>query len=65
MVTFWQVAADLPNGQRVSDGHGHRYGTLVLDAWVAIAEPPDGTAELSDRIRRYLEESADRERELK
>ncbi|MEV0337881.1 alpha/beta-hydrolase family protein [Nocardia sp. NPDC050713] len=65
IVTFWQVAADLPNAQRVSDGHGHRYGTLVLDAWVAIAQPPDWTAELSDRVRRYLEESADRERELK
>lgn len=65
IVTFWQVAADLPNAQRVSDGHGHRYGTLVLDAWVAIAEPPDWTAELSDRVRQYLEESADRERALK
>ncbi|TQM28995.1 alpha/beta hydrolase [Nocardia bhagyanarayanae] len=65
IVTFWQVAADLPNAQRVSDGHGHRYGTLVLDAWVAIAEPPDWTADLSDRIRRYLDESADRERQLK
>ncbi|MET8775939.1 alpha/beta-hydrolase family protein [Nocardia sp. NPDC004654] len=65
IVTFWQVAADLPNAQRVSDGHGHRYGTLVLDAWVAIAQPPDWTAELSDRVRRYLEESADRERGLK
>ncbi|MCP2317313.1 putative membrane protein [Nocardia amikacinitolerans] len=65
IVTFWQVAADLPNAQRVSDGHGHRYGTLVLDAWVAIAEPPDWTVELSDRVRQYLEESADRERALK
>lgn len=65
VVTFWQVAADLPNAQSVPDGHGHRYGTLVLDGWAAIAAPPDWTAERSDRIRAYLEESAVRERSLK
>ncbi|MBF6211805.1 alpha/beta hydrolase [Nocardia puris] len=65
IVTFWQVAADLPNAQRVADGHGHRYGTLVLDAWAAIADPPGWSEELAERVRAYLEESADRERELK
>ncbi|WP_405167471.1 alpha/beta hydrolase [Nocardia sp. NBC_01499] len=65
IVTFWQVAADLPNAQGVTDGHGHRYGTLVLDAWAALAEPPDWSADLSDRIRNYLEQSAVRERSLK
>ncbi|MFD6159023.1 alpha/beta hydrolase [Nocardia sp. NPDC060256] len=65
IVTFWQVAADLPNAQGVTDGHGHRYGTLVLDAWAALAEPPDWSADLSDRIRNYLEASAVRERSLK
>ncbi|MFC9438375.1 alpha/beta hydrolase [Nocardia sp. NPDC057030] len=65
IVTFWQVAADLPNAQGVTDGHGHRYGTLVLDAWAALAEPPDWSADLSDRIRNYLEQSAIRERSRK
>ncbi|MFI6997432.1 alpha/beta hydrolase [Nocardia sp. NPDC050175] len=65
IVTFWQVAADLPNAQGVTDGHGHRYGTLVLDAWAALAEPPDWSADLSDRIRNYLAASAVRERSLK
>nr|WP_227998292.1 alpha/beta-hydrolase family protein [Nocardia australiensis] len=65
IVTFWQVAADLPNAQGVTDGHGHRYGTLVLDGWVSIAQPPDWSADLSDRIRAYLEQSAVDERELK
>ncbi|MEV6274188.1 alpha/beta hydrolase [Nocardia sp. NPDC051832] len=64
-VTFWQVAADLTNAQGVTDGHGHRYGSLVLDGWVAIAEPPDWTAELSDKIRAQLESAEDLERELK
>ncbi|WP_439951679.1 alpha/beta hydrolase [Nocardia coubleae] len=35
-VTFWQVTADLTNAQGVSDGHGHRYGSLVLDGWLAV-----------------------------
>ncbi|WP_194817140.1 alpha/beta-hydrolase family protein [Nocardia sp. XZ_19_385] len=64
-VTFWQVAADLTNAQGVTDGHGHRYGSLVLDGWVAIAEPPGWTADLSDKIRTQLEAAEDLERELK
>ncbi|MFD0361651.1 alpha/beta hydrolase [Nocardia sp. GCM10030253] len=64
-VTFWQVAADLTNAQGVTDGHGHRYGSLVLDGWVAVAQPPDWTAELSDKIRRQLEAAEDYEREIK
>ncbi|MEV6431436.1 alpha/beta hydrolase [Nocardia sp. NPDC051463] len=64
-VTFWQVAADLTNAQGVTDGHGHRYGSLVLDGWVAVAQPPDWTAELSDKIRRQLEAAEDYERETK
>lgn len=50
-VTFWQVAADLTNATSVTAGHGHRYGTLVFDAWVAILPPPDWNAQLAERIR--------------
>ncbi|MEV0298889.1 alpha/beta-hydrolase family protein [Nocardia sp. NPDC050710] len=64
IVTFWQVAADLPFAQKVSDGHGHNYGSLVLDAWVAIAEPPDWSAELAEKARAYITESLARERLL-
>ncbi|MFE9321261.1 alpha/beta hydrolase [Nocardia sp. NPDC052278] len=65
IVTFWQVAADLPRAQSVSDGHGHNYGNLVLDAWAAIAQPPDWSADLADRIRDYLAISSAREHQLK
>jgi len=65
IVTFWQVAADLPNAQRVSDGHGHNYGDLVLDGWAAIAQPPDWSADTADRIRDYLATSSAREHQLK
>lgn len=64
-VTFWQVAADLTNAQGVTDGHGHRYGSLVLDGWAAIAAPPDWTAERSERIRSEVEVAEDYERTTK
>ncbi|WP_159842204.1 alpha/beta hydrolase [Nocardia sp. CY41] len=64
-VTFWQVAADLTNAQGVTDGHGHRYGSLVLDGWAAIAAPPDWTAERAERIRAVVEAAEDSERETK
>ncbi|WP_174185295.1 alpha/beta hydrolase [Nocardia barduliensis] len=64
-VTFWQVAADLTNAQAVTDGHGHRYGSLVLDGWAAIAAPPDWTAERSERIRLEVEAAEDYERTTK
>ncbi|MFD3428153.1 alpha/beta hydrolase [Nocardia fluminea] len=65
IVTFWQVAADLPRAQTVSDGHGHNYGNLVPDAWAAVAQPPDYTPELAARIRVFLDESMATERQLK
>ncbi|WP_081706120.1 alpha/beta-hydrolase family protein [Nocardia sp. CNY236] len=64
-VTFWQVTADLTNAQGVTDGHGHRYGSLVLDGWAAIAAPADWTPELSERIRAELQAAEEYEREIK
>ncbi|WP_433599947.1 alpha/beta hydrolase [Nocardia sp. CA-135953] len=64
-VTFWQVTCDLSNAQGVADGHGHRYGSLVLDGWIAVAAPPDWTVEQSDKIRAQIEAAEDYEREIK
>ncbi|GAA5044459.1 alpha/beta hydrolase [Nocardia callitridis] len=64
-VTFWQVAADLTNAQAVTDGHGHRYGSLVLDGWVAIAAPRDWNAERAERVRAAIEVAEDLERDVK
>ncbi|GAB2710098.1 alpha/beta hydrolase [Nocardia thraciensis] len=61
IVTFWQISADLALAQKVPSGHGHRYGTLVLDGWAAVTEPPDWNPELSQRIRQALDEDWDRE----
>ncbi|MFF2088724.1 alpha/beta hydrolase [Nocardia sp. NPDC058176] len=64
-VTFWQVTADLTNAQGVVDGHGHRYGTLVLDGWLAVAAPPGVSPEVVERIRMSLELSEVYERVVK
>lgn len=37
VVTFWQVTLDLPRAGNVPDGHGHNYGTSVLDGLIAVA----------------------------
>ncbi|MBF5001339.1 alpha/beta hydrolase [Nocardia sp. BSTN01] len=65
LVTFWQVAADLTNAQGVSDGHGHNYGTLVLDGWAAVLPPPDWNPRLEESIRTQLELSEAFERVVK
>ncbi|WP_405133678.1 alpha/beta hydrolase [Nocardia sp. NBC_01388] len=65
VVTFWQVAADLTNAQGVSDGHGHNYGSLVLDGWAAVAAPPEWTPELREKIRTQIELAEDYERVIK
>ncbi|MEE2032510.1 alpha/beta hydrolase [Rhodococcus sp. CC-R104] len=54
MVTFWQVSADLTNAAVVPDGHGHNYGTTVLDGWVAVAGPEGWTDTDTERVRATL-----------
>lgn len=41
IVTFWQVAFDITNGEAVPERHGHNYGDTILDGWAAVL-PPDG-----------------------
>lgn len=61
IVTFWQVSADLGNAAGVPDGHGHNYGTTVLDGWVAIAAPEGWTAADTERARATVEQYAERD----
>lgn len=54
VVTFWQTFLDLPLGSGAPEGHGHRYGLNVVDAWAAILQPdgwtPDDTTRLRDQL---------------
>ena len=53
-VTFWQLTADLMHAQSVSDGHGHNYGELMLDAWVAVAATEGWTDADTARVQQVL-----------
>jgi uncharacterized membrane protein len=55
IVTFWQVGFDMTNAARTPAGHGHNYGSTMLDGWVAVAAPDGWTPEDTERIRRALE----------
>ncbi|MFD6675754.1 alpha/beta hydrolase [Rhodococcus zopfii] len=59
IVTFWQVSADLMNAAGVPDGHGHNYGTEVLDGWIAVTQPEGWTTADTARVRLALEALAD------
>lgn len=53
-VTFSQVGVDVLKAVEMPDGHGHNYGSDVLDGWVAVA-PPDGwTSADTERVRAAL-----------
>ncbi|WP_129977181.1 alpha/beta-hydrolase family protein [Rhodococcus sp. Q1] len=58
-VTFWQVSADLTNAAGVPDGHGHNYGSAVLEGWIAVTRPEGWTENDTERVRIALEAFAD------
>ena len=61
IVTFFQVTADMAGNVTDStdtpDGHGHKYGDLQLDGWVAVAAPEGWTPFDTDRVRRALDKA--------
>ncbi|WP_248475040.1 alpha/beta hydrolase [Tomitella fengzijianii] len=59
LVTFWQVSADLAMAADVPDGHGHNYGTQMLDGWAAVAAPPGWTDGDTERTRVLLQRARD------
>ena len=54
IVTFWQTAVDLANSLGVPAGHGHYFGTNVVDAWAAVAPPEGWRSEDTERLRALL-----------
>ncbi|MGO3361258.1 MAG: alpha/beta hydrolase [Corynebacterium sp.] len=54
-ITFWQVTLDLPRAGNVPDGHGHNYGTTVLDGLVAVAGEDRFSVADVERMRVQLE----------
>ena len=52
-----QVVGDLPGAGNVPGGHGHIFGTNVLDGWLAVAPPSEIPDEATlQQIRELLDE---------
>jgi uncharacterized membrane protein len=57
IVTFLQVAFDLPMATSVPHGYGHNFAAAsYLDAWIAITDPKDLTAADIARLKRQFAE---------
>ena len=56
IVTFLQVAFDLPMATAVPVGYGHNYGpSSYIDAWVAVTEPEGWDAKKIAKLKADLE----------
>jgi uncharacterized membrane protein len=54
IVTFAQVGVDLVDSLGVPAGHGHYFGTNVVDGWVAVYRPPGWTDADTAEVRDIL-----------
>jgi uncharacterized membrane protein len=54
-VTFWQILVDQFFANGVPAGHGHVYGSGVVDGWAAVAPPAGWTPSDTVRLRAVLD----------
>ena len=57
-VSFFQVAADMAFSMDVPAGHGHRYGSNVVEGWVQLESPEDWTADDTAALRDLIDARA-------
>ncbi|SMP38247.1 Uncharacterized membrane protein [Neorhodopirellula lusitana] len=56
IVTFLQIAFDLPMATSVPLGYGHNYSpSSYIDAWVAVTQPDDWSDADLEKLRRHFE----------
>jgi uncharacterized membrane protein len=55
IVTFWQVGMDLADSLNVPAGHGHYFGSNVVNGWVAVSKPDGWSEEATQRLREIVE----------
>jgi uncharacterized membrane protein len=58
-VTFFQVGADMAFAMNVPDGHGHRYGSTVVEGWAQVAAPDSWTDADTELLRELIDERQD------
>jgi len=65
VVSFFQVAADMAFAMGVPAGHGHRYGSNVVEGWVQLSAPDGWTGEDTEALRELIDERAEDRNERK
>lgn len=55
VVTFWQVFGDLPFAGEVPGGHGHIFGSNVVDGWLAVNTPDGWTSAQTTKLRALMD----------
>jgi uncharacterized membrane protein len=57
IVTFLQVAYDLPMATTVPLGYGHNYSpSSYIDAWIAVTQPEGWTPQKTIRLKSHFRE---------
>jgi len=59
VVSFFQVAADMAFSMGVPAGHGHRYGSNVVEGWVQLSAPEGWTDDDTAALRLLIDERAE------
>jgi uncharacterized membrane protein len=55
VVTFLQIAFDLPMATSVPNGYGHNYSpSSYIDAWVAVTKSEDLPPESIERLKKKM-----------
>jgi len=65
VVSFFQVAADMAFAMGVPTGHGHRYGSNVVEGWVQLSAPEGWSEEDTAALRALIDERAEDRNERK
>ena len=58
-VSFFQVAADMAFSMGVPAGHGHRYGSNVVEGWVQLSAPDGWTTDDTEALRQLIDQRAE------
>jgi uncharacterized membrane protein len=65
VVSFFQVAADMAFAMSVPAGHGHSYGSNVVEGWAQLSAPEGWTSEDTAALRELIDQRAEERTERK
>jgi uncharacterized membrane protein len=65
VVSFFQVAADMAFAMSVPAGHGHTYGSNVVEGWAQLSPPEGWTSEDTTALRELTDQRAEERTERK